>query len=370
MTAMSFAAPHLLWGLLLAPLALAAYVLAQRRRGRYAVRFTNVDLLATLVPRGPGWRRHVPAGLYLLALSGLLASLARPHAAVPVPKEEATVVMVLDSSGSMNATDVQPSRLAAARSAGRAFLDQLPPRFQVAVVTFASTVRVAMPPTTDRAAARAALDALRADGGTAMGDGIVRAVEVAESVRAGQAAQAGEPGQAGRGGGPNRVPLPSVPAPPTPPTPPTRPTPSPAAPTPVTGAGSQGARPEAILLLSDGANTAGRFQPLEAATRAQQLGIPVYAIALGTQAGTLTIQGRRVAVPPDEVTLRQIAEVTGGQFFTAPTERDLRSIYQDIGSRIAFEYQEHEVTFAFAAAGAVLLLAGGALALLWLNRFP
>jgi Ca-activated chloride channel family protein len=260
--------------------------------------------------------------------------------------------MVIDTSGSMNAADDQPSRLAAARSAGRAFLDQLPPRFRVAVVTFASTARVALLPTTDRAAARAALDALRADGGTAMGDAIARAVEVAQSVRGAPAGPAQLPAPPPGTGGPRA------------------PTPSPAVPTPGSDSGPQGAQPEAILLLSDGANTAGRVQPLEAAAQAQRLGIPVYAVALGTPGGVLPIQGRRVAVPPDEATLRQIAEATGGQFFAAPTERDLRAVYQEIGSRVGFEYEQHEITFAFAGAGAVLLAAGGALAVLWFNRFP
>ncbi|HEV2125794.1 MAG TPA: VWA domain-containing protein, partial [Chloroflexota bacterium] len=263
---MSFASPILLWCLLLLPLALAAYVIAQRRRERYAVRFTNVDLLSNLVSRTPGWRRHLPAALYLSALGALLVSLARPHATMPVPRERATVVMVMDVSGSMLATDVQPDRLTAAKSAGKSFLDQLPDRLRVSVVSFSSTAQVVTPPTTDRVAIRRALDGLRAEGGTAMGDAIERALEVAQSVS--DDASATSP-----------TTLPSTPA-------------SPSVTPPALGVPSGGAQeeptveerrpPVAILLLSDGANSAGRVQPLEAADHAQQLGVPVYTIALGT----------------------------------------------------------------------------------------
>ena len=347
---MTFAAPLLLWGLLLVPAAAAAYLLAQRRRARYAVRFTNLDLLAAVVPRTPGWRRHLPAAFYLLALASLLASLARPQALVPVPRQEATVVMVMDTSGSMAATDVQPTRLLAARQAGAAFLDQLPAQFRVALVAFSGTAQVLAPPTTDRAAVRASLGLLRADGGTAMGDAIVRGLEVAQSVPAGGSS-----------------PAPAAPAAPATSAAPAAPGSPPAAATPA----PEAERPlAAILLLSDGASTAGAVQPLAAAERARQLGIPVYTIALGTPGGTLETRGRRQPVPPDPETLTRIAEITGGQFFAAPTAADLRAVYRDIGSRIGFDYEKQEVTAAFAAASAVLLALGGGLALRWFSRFP
>ena len=372
---LSFASPVLLWGLLLLPLAVAGYLMAQRRRARYAVRFTNLDLLANLIPHTPAWRRHLPTGLYLLSLGSLLVSLARPQAIVPVPKEHATVVMVMDTSGSMAASDVQPTRMAAARQAGKTFLDVLPPKFRVALVPFSTTAQVAVRPTTDRAAVREALDALRADGGTAMGDAIQRGLEVAQSVNGNPDVAAN--GGAGavptpRGGVGTGIP-PRIPSPPTPaPTTPAVPTP-PAAPGASTS--GDGPPPAAILLLSDGASTSGRLQPLEAARAARQLGIPVYTIALGTQDGALEIPGprntvRRQPVPPDEETLRQVAEITGGHFFAAPTARDLRAVYQDIGSRIGYVQEPHEVTAAFAAAAAVFLLIGGALSLHWFHRFP
>jgi Ca-activated chloride channel family protein len=368
---MSFQAPLFLWGLLLVPAALAAYLFAQRRRARYAVRFTNLDLLANLVPAMPAWRRHVPAACYLLALAALLVSLARPRATIPVPRDAATVVMVLDISGSMDAADVQPTRLGAARAAAKRFLDQLPPRFRVALVSFSSGVNVASLPTTDRAAVRRALDRLHAEGGTAMGDAIERAVELAQSARQPDGVAGGDPVPSSRTPAttpPGLAPVPAMSAGAPPATPPGS--------TPAAGANGAPARvPAAILLLSDGASNTGRLQPLEAAQQAQQAGIPIYTIALGTPDGTLASQDRfgrqhLTPVPPDPATLQQIAEITGGQFFSAPTARDLQAVYQQIGSSIGFTPQREEITFAFAAAGAAFLAAGGALALLWFNRFP
>lgn len=355
---MSFASPLFLWSLLLLPLALAAYVIAQRRRAQYAVRFTNVDLLSNLVSRAPGWRRHLPAALYLSAVGALLFSLARPHATVPVPRDRATVVMVMDVSGSMLASDVQPDRLAAAKTAGKSFLDQLPDRFRVSLVSFSSTSQVVTPPTTDRVALRRALDGLRAEGGTAMGDAIERALEVAQSVADAPA-----------------TPPVSVPAARVVPTAvPAQPTISPGG-TQATPTTDQSRPPVAILLLSDGANSAGRVQPLEAADHAQQLGVPVYTIALGTPGGTLELGdprrgGRRVSVPPDEATLRAIAGITGGEHFSALSASDLRAVYQHIGSHIGFDRVPQEVTAGFAALASVLLVAGGSLAVWWFNRFP
>ncbi len=359
---MSFEAPLFLWGLLLVPAALAAYLLAQRRRARYAVRFTNLDLLANLVPATPAWRRHVPAACYLLALAALLVSLARPRATIPVPRDAATVVMVMDISGSMDAAGVQPTRLGAARAAAKRFLDQLPPRFRVALISFSSGVNVASPPTTDRAAVRHALDGLHAEGGTAMGDAIERAVEVAQLARQPDGVAGGDPVLGSRAPTatlPGSTPVPATPA---------------GAP-PAAGPGASAPVPAAILLLSDGASNAGRLQPLEAAQQAQQAGIPIYTIALGTPDGTLVSQDRfgrqhLTPVPPDPATLQQIAETTGGQFFSAPTARDLQAVYQQIGSSIGFIPEQEEITFVFAAAGAAFLAAGGTLALLWFNRFP
>jgi Ca-activated chloride channel homolog len=333
--------PGLLWGLLLVPATLAAYLLAQRRRARYAARFTNLDLLAK-VARSASWRRHLPAALYLLALTTLLLALARPQAVALVPKEQATVVLVMDVSGSMNATDVQPTRLTAAQQSAISFLGQLPAKFRVGLVSFSSTAQILTRPTTDRDAVQNAIASLRAEGATAMGEGIERALELKR-----------------------------------PPTPPGTTTTLPGATPPSTAAPNPGADPPmVILLLSDGANTQGRTQPLDAARHARQLNVPVYTIALGTDTGMVDVpdeqtgQLRRIPVPPDRFTLRRIAEATNARSFNAPSSKDLKTIYQDLGSKIGFVKQRQEVTAGFAAGALLLLVAGAGLALVWFGRFP
>lgn len=343
---MTFLSPEMLWGLLFIPAALALYVVAQRRRMRYAVRFTNLDLLANVVHRSPGWRRHLPTLFYLGALTTLVVGLARPEATVLVPREQATVMLVIDVSGSMNATDVAPTRLLAAKRAAQSFLDQLPGAFRVGVVSFAASAQTQSEPTRDRTAVRRVLQLLDANGGTAMGDGLERALDVRRGARSSQT--------------PSPSPTPSDGATPSA-------TPVPPADHPL---------PLAVVLLSDGANTAGATEPLEAAENARELGVPVFTIALGTAEGTITVPGgtrgtlRTMPVPPDPETLRQIAEITGGGFFEAPTESDLRAVYNDLGSRIGFVEELQEITVLFAGLGLVLIVLGGGLAVLWFNRLP
>ena len=331
--------PELLWGLLLVPVALVAYLLAQQRRTRYAVRFTNLDLLANVVTRSPRWRRHVPPALYLLSLATLLLGLARPQAVTLVPKEQATVMLVMDVSGSMNATDVQPTRLLAAEQAATVFVHELPAKFRVGVVSFSGTAQIIARPTTDRQAVEDAINSLHAEGPTAMGDAIERALEIKR-----------------------------------PPAPPST-APNGNRSTPPTTVNPAKEPPLVILLLSDGSNTQGRTQPLDAANDAKQLNVPVFTIALGTDTGMVDVpdetgQLRRIPVPPDKFTLRRIAQATGGRFFTAPSAKDLRSIYRDLGSKIGFVKQHQEVTVVFAAAALLLLVAGAALSLGWFSRFP
>ena len=179
---MTFAEPAFLIGLLAVPVVVAIYLVIQRRHGRYVVRFTNVDLLANLVPQAPAWRRHVPPVLYVVAMAALVLALARPSAVLAVPREDATIVLAMDVSGSMLATDVAPSRLDSAREAASTFVDQLPATFRVGLVTFGTTAGVAVAPTTDRAKIHAALNALQARGGTALGDAIDTSLQVARSV--------------------------------------------------------------------------------------------------------------------------------------------------------------------------------------------
>jgi len=272
--------------------------------------------------------RYLPAALLLLALTTLVAGAARPTARVPVPREQATVMLIVDVSGSMNAEDVEPTRLAAARQAAGRFLDRLPSDFQVGLVTFNGQADVLVQPTIDRVAVREALDSLNADGGTAMGDGLEQALAAIQAARrvAGQEEQS-----------PDR------------------------APTAVT------------LLLSDGANSVGQ-DPMIQAERARELRVPVYTIALGTPNGVL----RRVGplgptfqpVPPDPETLSRIARTTNGRFFAAPTSQNLNAVYENLGTRIGFRIEQREVTVAFGGVALLLLALAGAAWSLRSARLP
>jgi Ca-activated chloride channel family protein len=344
----TFERPFLLLTLLLVPLAVALYVLAERRRMRYAIRFTNVDVLAGVV-RGRIWLQYVPPVLFLLALAALCVGMARPQRTTLVPKDRATVILVVDVSRSMEAKDVKPSRIGAATDAVRTFLDKVPDRLQVGLIAFAGDPAVAAPPTTDHSLVRDALRTLEwypSFGGTAIGDAL------AEAVRLGQEA-------VGSGNGN----LASA---------------TTAAPTVRThGLVS-------ILFLSDGAQTRGQLLPLEGADRAKAAGIPVYTVALGTPNGTLQFgfsrppqgfpggfgQGRRVPVPPDPETLRAIADRTGGQFFAARSAKSLQAAYSKLGSRLGRKPGKTEVTYGFLAAAAGLLIAAGLLSAAWSPRLP
>jgi Ca-activated chloride channel family protein len=343
---MTFASPELLLGLLLVPIALVLYLLVQRRRARYVVRFTNVDLLSNLVPRAPRWRRHVPTALYLAAVAALAIALAKPSAVVNVPREEATVMLAMDVSRSMIATDVSPTRLDAAKQAAETFIKQLPATFRVGLVAFSTDARLVVAPTADRAQLQQALENLQADGGTALGDAIVVSLQATADARTASTGTA-------------------TPAPSGSPAPSASPSADPAQPPLV-----------ATVLLSDGANSTGSTEPLDAASQAAAADMPVYTIALGTQDGTVDVQDpqtgqmRTLNVPPDTQTLAAIAETTGGRSFSAPTSEDLAEIYENLGSKVGYTQQEQEVTQWFAAAALLLVLGGAGLAALWFNRIP
>jgi Ca-activated chloride channel family protein len=326
----SFEFPVALLALALVPAAIATYLLAQRARPRYAARFTNLDLLGAVVKETPRWRRHVPAALTLAALTALVVAAARPHLSFAVAERRASVMLVTDVSGSMEATDVKPTRLEAAREAALAFTDALPEDARLGLATFSSTANLNVPPTVDRALVARALEAMDAGGGTAMGDGMAAALR---ALRDATRRPAGERGD-------------------------DRP-------------------PAAVVVLSDGESTSGR-EPLDVAQEARRLRVPVYTIALGTPDGTITLPPgtrwgggpRMLPVPPDPETLRQVARATGGRFFDSADAGELRSIYDDLGRQVATERERREVTAGVAGAGALLLLAGGALSLLWFGRFP
>jgi Ca-activated chloride channel homolog len=322
---MEFAAPLLLLGLALVPLALAAYVLAQRRRRRYAVRYTNVDVLASVAARA-GWTRHLPALLALLALAALLVAIARPERTVAAQRREANIVLVTDTSGSMLAKDVKPDRLTAAKNAGHALADKLPRDFRLGLISFGTRVSQLVEPTTDKARVKVGVDQLKFSGKTAMGDGLALGLDAAR--------------------------------------------------TPVTDpdTGLPQRLPAAIVLLSDGANSAGR-DPITVAERAKRLKIPVYTVALGTQSGYLEHTAKdgtvtREPVPPDIQTLQEIARETGGRFYQAADAQRLTDIYRGLGTRFSTKREKQEVTAAFAGGGFVLLLAGMAAAMARGGRLP
>jgi Ca-activated chloride channel homolog len=330
---MSFQWPVALLVLLVVPAALGAYLLAQRRPSRYALAFPNLEVLATVADRSGTWRRWLPPVLFLLALSALAVALARPHVNVMVDREQATIVLAIDQSGSMLAEDVSPTRLQAAQAAVGKFLDRLPPRFRVGMVAFAADPQVVAPVTRDRQVVRDALSYLSPQRGTAIGDAVARAAEL---------------GRDAVGPQPERH-LASFGS---------------------AAAASGDREPVAVLLLSDGFQTAGERTPMDGAARAKELGIPVYSIALGTDEGILDFGLRQIPVPPDRDALRAIAQQTGGKYFDAPSGKSLDAAYADIGSLLAKEPGKTEATWVFLLAGAVFALLAAGAALFFFSRVP
>jgi len=317
---MSFGQPLFLLALLLVPLAVVAYMGHERNRRTAAAAFAAPALLASVVPSAPGWRRHVPLVAYALALAVLILALAKPQRTVAVPVERASIMLTTDFSGSMQATDVPPTRLAAARAAANTFLDGVPAAVRVGLVAFNQSARLIESPTTDRAAVRDAIAALRPSGGTATGEAL--------AVSIGALAQQTDAGGV-------RV-------------------------------------PSAIILLSDGASVRGR-PPQELAQRAKDLKIPIYTVTLGTPTGTIRVRrpNGTVAtrpVPPDPTESREVADISGGRAYTADTATDLSDVYEALGSRIGYRDEQREITAAFSGGALVLLAAGALLSLLWFRR--
>jgi Ca-activated chloride channel homolog len=355
---MNFLAPQMLLGLLLVPVAIGFYLWAQRRRSKYAVRFTNLDLLANLTPRRPSWRRHLPPVLYLVAIAALLIGLARPTMVFAKPREDATVVLAMDVSGSMRATDVSPTRLDAAKASALSFIAQLPEGIRVGIVSFASEPVTLVSPTADRKQLKDAIDGLTARDGTAMGDALMQVLDIAEKIQKENAETPDASASPSPAATPGSSAAPDASA-------------QPGAPTDE----PSGQPLVAAILLSDGAQSVGKAEPLEAARRAKTLGVPIYTIALGTPDGQVEVQddlGRMVTleVPPDTATLEQIASITGATNFTAPTAADLASVYANLESRIGHIEERQEVTFALVGAGLLLVVLGAGLSAVWFGRLP
>jgi Ca-activated chloride channel homolog len=315
--------PLALLALLLIPVLIALYVLRERRRTAFAAGFTNPALLPNVIDRAPGWRRHLPLILGLLGLTAIVLGVARPHATVNVKREEATIVLAIDVSRSMKADDVEPTRLDAARNAAKAFLGEVPERYRVGVVSFATRAVVGVVPTEDRSLVEASLDTLAPGEGTAIGDA------VALSTRVGQPRQADQ----------------------------------------------DSAPPRSILVISDGARDGGALDPQVAARRAKQLKVPVYTVLVGTEDGVIeeTLTGgfrQIIRVPPSPDTLRDIARLSGGEFFTATDAEGLDRVYEELGSRLGTRKESREIGDYFAGGAAAFLLVGGALSALWFRRVP
>jgi Ca-activated chloride channel family protein len=314
--AVSFNHSSLLVWLLVVPVVAGLYWLAQRRKRRYPVRFTALSTLAAVVPATPAWRRHVPAALFVLALTALAISLAKPQRTIAIPIERASVVLVTDVSRSMQATDVQPDRLSAARGAAKTFLDRVPKSLRVGLVAFSDTAETLQSPSNDRDAVRASLDGLSPVAGTATGAGLNTALD---ALRVGRGAK--------------------------------RP-------------------PSAIILLSDGSATDGDAA-YEAARAARRQKIPIYTVALGTPDGQVTLpDGRTINVPPDTEALKRIAELSGGAAYSASDSKQLDDVYKRLGSQIGTRKGKREITTAFAGGALILLLMSVAGSLRWRGRIP
>jgi Ca-activated chloride channel family protein len=340
---LEFVMPHRLW-LLLGVVALAAsYIAMQARRSRYAVRFTNLALLDRVAPKRPGWRRHLPALLVLLALTGMVGAFAQPARMTRVPRERATIIVAIDTSLSMQATDVAPSRLVAAQDAANEFIDGLPERLNVGLVTFNGIAKVAVPPTQNREELHAAIDQLRLGERTAIGEAIFASLDAI-------GVDSSEPGT-DTGSGPVTDPdrQPDAPA----------------------GPPDDDPVPARIVLMSDGSTTVGR-PDAQAAAAAKRAGVPVSTIAFGTPYGTIDLAGQEgpisVAVNPEA--LAAIANATDGTAFTAETGAELQQVYEDIGSSVGYTTEQREVTTTFVGVALVFLFAATVLSQLWFSRLP
>jgi Ca-activated chloride channel family protein len=316
---MTFQSPWWLFALLAVLGLVGLYVLLQLRRVRYAARFTNVALLGTLVPKRPGWRRHVAFGLVTLGLAVLVVSLAAPSSRVRVPRERATVVMAVDVSLSMRATDIEPDRFAAMQQAAKEFVKVLPSRINLGLVSFAGTASTLVTPTTDRDQVRTAIDNLKLAEATAIGDAVFTSLTAITNFQSTLQSSGAE--------------LP----------------------------------PARIVLLSDGYSTVGReaTQAIDAANTAQ---VPVSTIAFGTDYGTLDLNGETVPVPVDRSTLKQIAEGTGGSYSEAATAKQLEQVYADLGSQIGYTTELHDISPWFVRGGLLFAFLGIVASLLWTNR--
>ena len=340
---MSFLWIDMLWLLLLVPVLIVAYILIQRRRKKYALRYSSLSLVKEAMAHGPGMRRHIPPIVFLISLTTMMVALARPAATVMLPSQQGTVILTIDVSGSMRADDLKPSRLEAAKSAARTFVEKQPRNVRIGVVSFSDNAAIVQAPTTDREAVAAAINRLTFQRRTAIGSGILTSLNAIFE----------EPGAK--------------------PTPPPRDSmalgeqPTPTGP-PAVPAGSY--KSAIIVLLSDGMSNTGP-RPLDACEQAENRGVRVYTVGIGSPEGAvLRMDGFSMRVRLDEETLKRIAEKTDGNYFKAESETNLSDIYENLSTNLVLKTEQTELTAWFTGAAAVLLLIAGMLSLLWFNRMP
>ena len=344
---MNFLWPEFLWLLLALPLLVALYVWLLRRKKKTALRYASLSIVKEALGPGQTIRRHIPPAIFLLALAAMLVAAARPQAVVTLPSNQQTIILAMDVSGSMRASDVQPNRLVAAQNAAKAFLTELPRHVKVGIVAFAGSAQVAQLPTTNREDLVTAIDRFQLQRATATGNAIVISLATLfpdagidlQSMHGGRERQRGFAIDAERKEKKEFTPVPP---------------------------GSYSSA--AIIMLTDGQRTTG-VDPLEAAKMAADRGIRVYTVGIGTVDGeTIGFEGWSMRVRLDEETLKAIATKTSADYFYAGTANDLKKVYETLSSRLTVEKRETEVSALFAMAAAVLALLSAGLSVLWFNR--
>ena len=335
---MSFIWPVMLLSVLAVPLFILLYLRMQRRRRRLAARYGSLGLVL-VAGREPGWRRHVPVALFLVGLAILLVALARPQAVVSLPRLEGIVMLTFDVSGSMAADDLKPTRMEAAKEAARAFVQSQPPSVQIGVVAFSDSGFTVQVPTNDQGAVLATIDRLKPERGTSLGNGVLVSLEAIAAAQAGDTSS-------------YYTNLTLTPAP----------TPTPLPKGTYTSA--------AIVLLTDGENTTSP-DPIEAAQAAADRGVRIHTVGIGSADGSiLKIEGYSIRSQLDEDMLQRISQITGGAYYNAESEQELRTIYTNLNPQVVIKPEEMEITSVLAGLSIVVMLIGAALSLLWFSRLP
>ena len=345
---MSFQWPELLWGLAVLPLLALLYAWLQRRRKRLALKYANLSLVREAMARGAGWRRHLPPALLLVAIALMVVATARPEGEVLLPTRQETIILAIDVSGSMKATDVQPTRLAAAQEAARAFIADLPKSTKVGLVAFAGTASLVQPPTNAKEDLFAAIDRFQLQRGTAVGSGILVSLKtILPDVEFDLRSQNPRPKPDGARmlGDPTKE---------------RKEPPKPVEP---------GTHASAVIvLLTDGQTTTGP-DPVESAKMAAERGVRVYTVGVGTPKGEIIgAEGWSMRVRLDEDALKNISNLTRGEYFYAGSSGDLKKVYEGLSTRFSFEKKAIEITAIFAAAAALVTILAAALSVLWFHR--